>query len=147
MTDRVTPVELELAIKNAEHSDSESLRKVLLQFVMSRVIVLMDKSWDGKGRPQDGTRMMFVSDGPNMEQLMLAVFTGTTYTDAFIAADNPFRHVVEVDARFAILGLSEGTGIIINPNAETSFRIDPAIGKIMRDGALEQLRNLHQSSN
>lgn len=147
MSDQLTPGELELTIKNADHSDSESLRKVLLQFVTSRVIVLMDKSWDGNGQPQDGTRMMFVSDGTNTEQPMLAAFTGNEYTDKFIAADNPFRHVVEVDARFAILGLSAGAGIIINPNAEISFRIDPAIGKIMRDSALEQLRNLKQSSN
>ncbi|HVC37905.1 MAG TPA: SseB family protein [Gammaproteobacteria bacterium] len=147
MTDQLTTGDLELAIKNADHSDSESLRKVLLQLVASRIIVLMDKPWDGVARPQDGIRMMFVSDGPNSEQPMLAVFTGLGFTDKFIADDNPFSHAVEVDARFAIVGLSAGAGIIINPNAIPSFRVDPALAKILQDSAREQLSHLKQASN
>ncbi|MDE2091840.1 MAG: SseB family protein [Gammaproteobacteria bacterium] len=147
MTDKPAPGDLELTIKNADHSDSESLRNVLLQFVTSRVTVLMDKPWDGIAQPQEGTRMMFVSDGPNSQQPMLAVFTGPGFTEKFISDDNPFHHVVEVDARFAIVGLSAGAGIIINPNAIPSFRIDPSLGKILRDSALEQLSKLRQGSN
>jgi SseB protein N-terminal domain len=147
MTEQSNPGDLEVSIKNADRKDSESLRKVLLQFVSSRVMVMMDKVWDGVSYPEDGTRMMFVSDGPDSKQPMLAVFTNAGFTQKFVSDNNPFCHVVEVDARFAIVGLSAGAGIIINPNADLSFRIDPSIANILRDSALEQLSKLKQASN
>ncbi|MGH8320932.1 MAG: SseB family protein [Gammaproteobacteria bacterium] len=147
MTDQATPSPLELAIQTADQSDVESLRKVLLTLATAQVTVLMDKPWNGVSPPQDGTRMMLVSDGSNQQQPMLALFTHAAVAEKFLSADNPFLYPVAVDARFAIVGLATNAGIIINPNSTPTFRIDPSLAKTLQDNALEQLRHLKQTAN
>src|SRR5580765_1898017 len=54
----------------------EGRQAVLTAFMQSRVYVLLDRPWDGRSLPNSETRLLFVSDGENKDQAMLAVFTG-----------------------------------------------------------------------
>lgn len=137
-----THTELEQAIDAARKGDVESLRRVLQILTSARVKVLLNKEWDGVSQPQPDTRMLFVSDGKNEQQPMLAVFTSERFADAFRAGDHPFVHVTEIDARLAIHRTDNGAGIMINPNADLSFRITPQLTTTLRDEIERQLQNL-----
>jgi hypothetical protein len=138
MTDSSTP--LEQAISAARGGDVESLRNVLQILVTARIKVLLNKPWDGISQPEPDTRMLFVSDGKNEQQPMLALFTNDAFATEFQAGENPFSHLVEVDARLAIHRVESGAGIIINPNSDLSFRITPELAKTLRTEIDKQLQ-------
>ncbi|MGH8371741.1 MAG: SseB family protein [Gammaproteobacteria bacterium] len=140
MTDSSTS--LEQAISAARGGDVENLRNVLQMLVTARIKVLLNKPWDGISQPEPDTRMLFVSDGKNEQQPMLALFTSDAFASEFQAGDNPFIHIVEVDARLAIHRVEPGTGIMINPNSDLSFRITPELAKTLRDEIDKQLKTI-----
>src|SRR5574340_130003 len=76
MAETVTnpPGNLESALLTAEDT-LESKRKVLQLLFDSRVYVVLDQPWDGRSLPSTDMRLLFVSDGKNNEQAMLALFT------------------------------------------------------------------------
>jgi hypothetical protein len=100
---------------------------VLEKFMTARVHVLLDQPWDGHSLPSTETRMLFVSDGENQEQAMLAVFTDRGKAESVAASMGEFRHAVEVDSKWALLGVPPATGVRINPNSEPGFRILPEL--------------------
>lgn len=120
--------------------DSLEGRKVVLEkFLAARIYVLLDKPWDGRSLPSTEMRLLFVSDGENQEQAMLAVFTDRSKAESIAAAMGEFQHVVEVDSKWALLGVPATTGVRINPNSEPGFRILPELTTELRKLAQQHL--------
>jgi len=105
----------------------EGRQTVLQQFLRARVFVLLDRPWDGRSLPNSETRLLFVSDGENKEQAMLAVFTGRVQAETAMRDMGEFNQPVEVDAQWALLAVPPDTGVRINPNSEPAFRILPEL--------------------
>lgn len=143
MTNALTA--LEEAIHAARGGDVESLRKVLYVLVTARVKVLINKPWDGLSQPEPDTRMLFVSDGKNEQQPMLALFTNDACAAEFQVDNNPFGNLVEIDARLAIHRVDAGCGIMINPNSDLAFRITPELAKTLRDEIDRQLQTIRNN--
>ena len=110
----------------------EGRQAVLMAFMQSRVYVLLDRPWDGRSLPSTETRLLFVSDGENKEQAMLAVFTGREAAESTIPSMDEYKHAVEVDAQWALLSVPPNVGVRINPNVEPSFRILPELAVELR---------------
>lgn len=112
--------------------DIEGRKTVLTAFLESRVHVLLDRPWDGRSLPNSETRLLFVSDGDNKDQAMLAVFTDRSKAETAMAAMGEFKHAVEVDAQWALLSVPPQVGVRINPNAEPAFKILPELAIELR---------------
>jgi hypothetical protein len=110
----------------------ESRRAALSKLIQSRVVVMLDTAWDGTSLPSTSMRLLHVSDGGNERQPMLALFTSEARTAEFRKDESPFRYAVEVDAAWALLGVPEGAGIMINPNTAPGFRITPELAAQLR---------------
>jgi len=110
----------------------EGRQAVLTAFLQSRVYVLLDRPWDGRSLPSTETRLLFVSDGEDKDQAMLAVFTGREAAEGNIPSMDEFKHAVEVDAQWALLSVPPNIGVRINPNVEPSFRILPELALELR---------------
>jgi len=138
-----TPITLEQALLSFE--DSVEGRKIVLEkFLASQIWVLLDQPWDGRSLPSTETRLLFVSDGENLQQSMLAVFTDRARAEVAAPVMGDFRHPVAVDSQWALLGVIPGAGVRINPNSEPSFRILPELvvelRKIAESGLLRRQR-------
>lgn len=142
MTMADTSTDLERAILSAQQGDIEKLRNVLQVLVTARIKVLLNKPWDGISQPLPDTRMLFVSDGKNEQQPMLALFTSNGYALEFQGGSHPFTHLVEIDARLAIHRVESGAGIMINPNSTVSFRVSPELASTLRGEIDKQLQTL-----
>jgi hypothetical protein len=129
---------LEQALAGFEDS-IDGRKAVLEKFMAARVHVLLDRPWDGRSLPSTETRMLFVSDGENQEQAMLAVFTDRSRAESVASAMGEFRHAVEVDSKWALLGVPPATGVRINPNSEPGFRILPELTAELRKVAQRHL--------
>lgn len=136
---------LEQALESFE-DNIESRRAILAKFAKSRVVVVLDTPWDGVSLPSTSMRLLFVSDGPNEKQAMLAVFTSEQRAEEFPKQDSPFRHAVEVDAAWAFLGVPPGAGILINPNTTPGFRITPELAAQLRQLAEKHLAGRMQAA-
>jgi hypothetical protein len=138
---------LEQALLGFEDS-VEGRKAVLEKFMVARVWVLLDKPWDGRSLPSTETRLLFVSDGENKDQAMLAIFTDQSRAKAAIPDVGEFRNPVEVDSQWALLGVMPGAGVRINPNSEPGFRVLPELvvelRKIAEGGLLRRQRAAQQ---
>jgi len=123
----------------------EGRKRVLEKFLGSRVYVLLDRPWDGRSLPNSETKLLYVSDGENKEQAMLAVFTGKAEAEKAVPDMGEFNHAVEVDAPWALLSLIPNAGVRINPNAEPAFRILPELAVEMRKIAERRLAQAQQA--
>jgi hypothetical protein len=139
----LSPLEQSLA---TFEDNVEGRQAVLKAFVSGRVYVLLDQPWDGRSMPSTETRMLFVSDGENQEQAMLAVFTDRARAETVKAAMGEYQHPVEVDAKWALLGVPPKVGVRINPNAEPSFRILPELTAELRKIAEQNLAQRQQAA-
>ncbi|MDE1984667.1 MAG: SseB family protein [Gammaproteobacteria bacterium] len=133
MTETATrpPGNLESALLTAEDT-LESKRKILQLLFDSRVYVVLDQPWDGRSLPSTDMRLLFVSDGKNNEQAMLALFTSREKCAAIPKGDSLFDHPIEVDVRWALLGVPKEAGILINPNSAPGFRVTPPLAAELR---------------
>ncbi|MGA9855833.1 MAG: SseB family protein [Gammaproteobacteria bacterium] len=140
MTENTPSSKLEETLSTLGQNDEQSIRKALRAFVQSRVFVKLDQPWDGKTLPRSDMRLLLVTDGDNKEQSMLAVFTSARRSSIYKEEDmGPFKYIAEVDSAWACLGVPENTGIMVNPNSAPSFRISPAVAKILRETAEKDL--------
>ena len=140
MTARDPAAQSTLETALAAFEDSLDNRRALLTTLLqSKVVVVMDMPWDGRSLPSTSAHMLFVSDGEDTQQAMLAVFTGQQQAAAFLVAGSPFKHPVEVDMLWALLGLPKEAGIRLNPNSAPGFRITPDLAAQLRDLAEQQL--------
>jgi len=105
--------------------------------VNDQVYLLLNKPWDGRSVPQENTSMLLVSDGPNRNQAMLAVFSDEPKAKAFCDHAEGFGHVVKVPGPVAFLGVAADQGMIVNPNFKNTFRITIAAAAEVR-GTMQQ---------
>lgn len=119
--------------------DVDSKRAVLDALMRSRVVIMLDRPWDGHTIPNSDMQMLFVTDGLDKEQAMLAIFTNGDRAKEFLPAAGPHEYPVDVEAPWAILGIPAGVGIMINPNQIPNFRITPEVAGILRDAAQKHL--------
>jgi len=133
---------LEEALSTPGQNDEQSIRKALRAFIQSRVFVNLDQPWDGKTLPQTDMHLLLVTDGENKEQPMLAVFSSASRSAVYKQEEiGPFKYTAEVDAAWACLGVPENAGIMINPNSAPNLRISPAVARVLRDTAKQDLDN------
>lgn len=121
-----TPGTLESALLTAE-DNLEGRRKILQLLFDARVFVVLDQPWDGRALPSTDMHLLLVSDGKNNQQAMLALFTNREKCAAVPKGDSPFDYPVEVDGKWALLGVPEGAGILVNPNSAPAFRVTPQL--------------------
>jgi hypothetical protein len=105
--------------------DQQVKTETLDALVNARVFVLLNKEWDGRGDLPEGAEMMFVTDGPDTERPMLALFTSRPRLEAFGPRGEGFSYGVQVDAAWAFLGVPEDCGAYANPNSIANFRVGP----------------------
>lgn len=127
--------------------DVDSKRAVLDALMRSRVTVLLDRPWDGRTLPSTEMQMLFVTDGGNTEQPMLALFSSDSRAGEFIPDAGVHRHPVSVDAAWALLGVPAGAGIMLNPNQIPNFRIGVEVVNVLREAAQKQLdQRIHKAA-
>lgn len=131
MTAETSLTELERMLLGFEDT-LEYRRKVLATLVREKVYVVLDKPWDAEHPLDPNTQLLLVSDGDNKDQAMLALFTSREKVAAVPAADSTFQYPVQVDARWALLGVPKSAGIRINPNSAPGFRIDANLSAQLR---------------
>lgn len=141
-TSNVTPL-LDALLHFEDNIDGR--KRVLEKFLGSRVYVLLDRPWDGRSLPNSETKLLYVSDGEDKEQAMLAVFTDRSQAEKAAPDMGEFNHAVEVDAPWALLSLIPNAGVRINPNAEPAFRILPELAVEMRKIAERRLAQVQQA--
>lgn len=128
--------ELERAIAESAVADDDpeftARRGVIVALATNTVTVMLAEPWDGTASPETGPRPMFVSDGPDRNQPMLAVFTSTERARDFQSSHGGAEHPSDVPAAWAILAAPEGTGIMINPNQALGFRVAPDTVTVLR---------------
>lgn len=121
-----TPGNLESALLTTE-DNLEGRRKILQLLFDARVYVVLDQPWDGRSLPSTEMHLLLVSDGKNSQQPMLALFTSREKCEAVPKGDSLFEHPVEVDGKWALLGVPENAGILVNPNSAPAFRVTPQL--------------------
>jgi tetratricopeptide (TPR) repeat protein len=133
--------ELESLIAGSDNSPA-SIRAILNKFAGSKIFAVTDKPWDGRSIPGPDMHLLLVSDGTNHQQPMLALFSAGQHAHGITTGDHPFKHVVEVDAAWALLGVADNVGIIINPNTTDAppFRIGPGVAAELKKYAEDRLR-------
>ena len=115
---------------------------VLAALATSAVTVILDQPWDGASLPELDTRFLLVSDGNNTEQPMLAIFSTRDCAQRFrhdVDLGNEFEHLVEVSGSWSLLGVTEGVGVMIDPNQSTAFRITPELAAELRNDVREAM--------
>lgn len=113
--------------------DFESRRTLLRAFVYARVYVLADREIRPLTRDIHEAHMTLVSDGPNKEQPMLAVFSTRERAERFLQETGGGPHLSEIDSVFALVCTPEKAGIIINPNQAENFRLAPELVAMLRE--------------
>lgn len=129
---------LESALLTTE-DNLEGRRKILQLLFDARVFVVLDQPWDGRSLPSTGMQLLLVSDGKHSQQAMLALFTSREKCAAVPKGDSLFDYPVEVDAKWALLGVPEGAGILVNPNSAPAFRVTPQLAAELRSIAQRHL--------
>lgn len=134
------------AVAESSPDDVERRRDVIAKLAQARVAVLLDQPWNGTSMPDESLRLQLVSDGPNQKQAMLAVFSTQERAEEFHREYGGYDHVTVVDAAWALLGVAEGDGVMVNPNQEISFRVDPQVAALLR-GTVEKVLEQHASND
>ena len=138
MVAEMNPRSLDETLRTAS-DDLDGRIRVIQTLVHSRVHIITDKSWDGRSMPERSMRIAMVSDGPNQQQAMTAVFSNRGQADGYLASlsgvQHPFHHLVEVQMTWVLLGIPAGVGIMLNPNIPPSFRIAPEVAAELRRSA------------
>ncbi len=117
------------------HAGDTDAGEFVQALMTTRAYVLMNYPWDEQNRLHPETRLLLVTDGDIQTQPMLALFTTAERASEFSAHAPQFPHAVKVDVPWAVLGVDDGCGIMLNPNSDTAFRIAP-------DGAAELRRQV-----
>lgn len=135
--------ELERAIaasaEAGEDPDFSAQRGVIIALATNSVVVMLAEPWNGTAAPEQAPRPMLVSDGPDRNQPMLAIFTSAERARDFQARYGGAEHATEVPAPWAILATPEGSGIAVNPNQELSFRVSPQTVTTLRRDVTEAI--------
>lgn len=131
-------LEQALAAANADATNPQRGVDVLLAYATGRVAVVLDRPWEGSGSgtaPSPDTRFLMVSDGPDTEKPMMAVFSSLDRARRCLDElpdHGDFDYPVEVHGGWSLLGLPEGAGVFINPNQQPAYRISAETAVQMR---------------
>ncbi|MGA7965830.1 MAG: SseB family protein [Gammaproteobacteria bacterium] len=124
---------LEQLLDTFEDSDSdpEGFAEFLAAFATEPLTLAVSPPWESGGEPPPlGHTLLIVSDGDNVEQPMLAVFTRPSYAEKFcreFIQDGQFEPYQAFNSAWAILQTPEGAGIRLNPNLPHGFRMTPQL--------------------
>jgi hypothetical protein len=113
--------------------EAESRGAALVAFVKARVWVLADRDPGSDPEAIKSAQLSLVSDGPNQDQAMLAVFSSPERAGQFLKDHGGAPHVIPVEGPFAVLAVPHQAGIVINPNQNPSFRIGPEAVVYLKD--------------
>ncbi|MGH8274625.1 MAG: SseB family protein [Gammaproteobacteria bacterium] len=156
MNEDTAPNPLEEAItrvaEEPEGTDEASAvaarRGVLQTFATARVAVLLEAPVPPGAPPEMEKPLLFVTDGEDRKQPMLALFTRSEWAQEFHDREGgSFAHPAEVPAPWAVLRLPEAAGLMINPNRTPSFRIGPDVAGQMRDEIAQSIKGMRRSEN
>ena len=138
MAAEMNPRSLDETLRTAG-DDLDGRMRVIQALARSRVHIVTDKPWDGRSMPDRSMRVAMVSDGPNQQQAMTAVFSNRGQADGYLAGlagvQHPFHHIAEVQMTWVLLGIPNEVGIMLNPNVPPSFRIAPEVAAELRRSA------------
>lgn len=112
---------------NRDNVDPEVPRDVLKILATSRIFVILDTAPPADPEEEFDAMPLHVSDGPDMNQPMLALFSQRSHAEYFLGQHEPdnWKYIYEVFAPQALLNAAQGAGIIVNPNHELGFRVGP----------------------
>lgn len=145
MEDQATPAnDLERALFRVQAEGDEaswdSKGEVLRQLALNPVYVIVDQSLDGTPDADIKGTPAFVSNGEDLEQAMLAIFSSAEKAQAYLAQEQmEGRHPLEVPGPRALLAVPDGIGIRVNPNLEPGFVILPTLAERLRDDVKQAL--------
>lgn len=135
MAAEISSVILDEALQSSS-DDVASRSRIVQALASSNVHILADRPWDGRSNPDKDIRFAIVSDGANRQQAMLAVFSNhehcMQYLQSIQSVEHPFKHTLAVPMPWLLLGLTPDTGIMVNPNSKSAFRILPALAQELR---------------
>lgn len=119
-------------------SDVQGQASFIQALTSSRIWVIADRDWDGHHKPAQGTQILMVNDGADHSKSMVAVFTSRSHADTYLNGVKDtvqgFRHPAEPPMAWVLLGLSPGSGIMVNPGSPRAVRVTPDIAtKLRRD--------------
>lgn len=123
------------AIGNSETDDPDGSKRraVLAQLAMNPVIVLLREPWEGADVPDQNAELMYVSDGDNTDQPMLALFTSAERALQFDREHGGFKNPCTVPGPWAIGNVADKAGVMVNPNQSLAFRIIPELVTVLQD--------------
>lgn len=123
--------------------DPEHYSAFFAAFATEPLTVAVAPPWEDLSQPPPvGSRMLFVSDGDNHEQGMLAVFTRPGRAEAFCReypTDEEFRPY-ETGSAWIFLQVPDNCGIMLNPNEPHNFRISPELTADLKQDVIEALQ-------
>ncbi len=139
--------ELEYALAGVrdagEDTDGKARREVLRCLALHPVVIILnqpvtaDSPLDMHGEPA------FVSNGEDMDQPMLALFSSVERAQRYVDEQEPnARYPTEVPGPRALLAVPDGVGIRINPNQEPGFVMLPSLAERLRNDIKEALERL-----
>lgn len=134
--------ELEEAISRVQaqgdQADWDAKGEVLRQLALNVVYVIVDQALDQSTEEGIQGTPSFVSNGDDLEQAMLAIFSSEAKARDYLAQEKiEDRHPLGVPGPRALLAVPDGIGIRINPNLEPGFVILPALAERLRDDVKE----------
>lgn len=125
--------------REEDDPDGSKRRKVLAALAMNPVVILLQNPLEGEELPKSAEQAMFVSDGKNTEQPMLATFTSAERALDFVRVHGGFENPCSVPGPWAIANLADTIGMRINPNQELGFRIMPDLAKQLKADIAEAM--------
>ncbi len=139
---KIYDLEAEIAHLGEGGGDAQARRRVLMALAHVEVFLATTETLELE-RPElpSGVQFLYVSDGPDQSQPMLAVFSSEEIARQSDLPGAEFAYRSRVPGPFAVLTASEGSGIMINPNHAHNFRIGPEVVDFMRQHTQEALTN------
>ena len=113
--------------------DGHARSTVLAQLAKSNVTVLLSEPPTETGMLAPSSKPMIVSDGPDRNQPMLAIFSRREQALEFRQDHGRTDTPMAVPGIWAVLATPAGAGIVINPNHSLSFRIPPQAVDVLRE--------------
>lgn len=124
-------------------NDDQRKLQFFTDLMDARVTVLANQPWNPELAPPEDMELLFVSDGENHEQPMLAMFTHPARTARYKGVGG-FEHTVELDARQAFLGVDDGCGAFINPNWRHNMRVDPVVAQELKRTVQDWIKRVNE---
>lgn len=107
--------------------------------VRSKAFTLVDRPRE-ESADNESVRLMTVDD-PQGEGRMMGLFTSSANAQAMQAEAPGFEHLARVDVLWALLRLEPGSGVMVDPGRDTSFRIPAQVAENLKQSVRKALEN------